>query len=213
MKKILIAGALLILASGASMAATVCADGATNSFANNVTLDLTFVNTCTVGSTVFSNFTITGENLFVPSSFSASANYSGNVLSFTFTNLTTTNGTSSSGVGGVGDIFLSFQSSNPLSSIILGGGSTNATTETICTAAFSGENCGGTVLGTNTASGGASVTINVAGYSTIEFIGKDIAGGSGLTQTIGSSVPEPMTLSMMGFGLLGLGLIARRRKS
>jgi hypothetical protein len=28
-----------------------------------------------------------------------------------------------------------------------------------------------------------------------------------------STVPEPMTLSMMGFGLMGLGLIARRRKS
>ena len=27
-----------------------------------------------------------------------------------------------------------------------------------------------------------------------------------------SGVPEPMTLSMMGIGLLGLGLISRRRK-
>jgi hypothetical protein len=33
------------------------------------------------------------------------------------------------------------------------------------------------------------------------------------TYTSASSVPEPMTVSMLGIGLVGLGLFSRRRKA
>ena len=74
----------------------------------------------------------------------------------------------------------------------------------------------------NTASGGTQ-TLNFGTTLSDIWIIKDITGSyfGGLT-TIGvsdltnssetSGVPEPMTLSMMGVGLLGLSLISRRRK-
>jgi hypothetical protein len=58
---------------------------------------------------------------------------------------------------------------------------------------------------------------NVPG--TITGILAEVASGSGFTDSVSatydsaSTVPEPMTLSMMGVGLLGLGLVRRRKKS
>jgi PEP-CTERM motif len=50
----------------------------------------------------------------------------------------------------------------------------------------------------------------------VAWIFKDINDGGGIlsevNQVYTSGVPEPMTLSMMGAGLLGLSLISRRRK-
>jgi hypothetical protein len=59
---------------------------------------------------------------------------------------------------------------------------------------------------------------NVPG--TISGILAEVASGNGFTDSVSatydstptSTVPEPMTLSMMGFGLLGLGLIGRRKR-
>jgi hypothetical protein len=97
--------------------------------------------------------------------------------------------------------------------------------ETICSAAFTANGtCTGTVL---TSLGNTGATNKLSGtfgpVSTI-YIFKDIKVGGvgtdpGHLTSIGQSfhatttVPEPATLSMMGLGLLGLGLIGRRRKS
>jgi hypothetical protein len=85
---------------------------------------------------------------------------------------------------------------------------------------------GNGVAYTGTSATGSSPTIvsftsqnNVPGNITGILAAVQTAGGftnsvSATYSTTGpTSVPEPMTLSMMGFGLIGLGLIARRRKN
>jgi hypothetical protein len=80
---------------------------------------------------------------------------------------------------------------------------------------------------TNTSAGGSTPTVvsftsqnNVPG--TISAILAEVTNpnGSGFTDSVSvtydstatSTVPEPASLSMMGFGLLGLGLIGRRKR-
>jgi len=212
MKKLLFAVCLLGVSGTAAFADTVCATFASNSFSFGTTLNMSTVNPCTVGTITFSNFQVYGANTFVPTSISGGVvipSVSPNTLAFSYTNLTTTNGTSSSGVGGVGDIRITFQSNAPLSGIGLGGGTSSSVTELVCSSAFLGESCNGSVLGTATVSNGGSATIILSGFNGGEFFLKDIAGGSGVTQTF---IPEPMSLSMMGLGLLGLGALARKRR-
>jgi hypothetical protein len=81
--------------------------------------------------------------------------------------------------------------------------------------------CAGTQLGTLNALNGGTATITFPGQTSI-WIWKDIDiinpatdSNSSFDQNFGTSstVPEPMTLSMMGVGLLGLSLISRRKKS
>ena len=107
-----------------------------------------------------------------------------------------------------------------------GGGTGSGIVETVCdSAGVSGGVCarGGKVLGTlsNTITGG-NVSVSFAPQTDIWII-KDITAAllpgmnsitvSGFTNSHETSgVPEPMTLSMMGAGLLGLSLISRRRK-
>jgi len=70
----------------------------------------------------------------------------------------------------------------------------------------------------NTSSGPVS-NCNFGNGVTTAWVFKDISIGNPAVSDLTSfnesfltGVPEPMTLSMMGVGLLGLGLIARRRK-
>jgi hypothetical protein len=63
-------------------------------------------------------------------------------------------------------------------------------------------------LGTGAVSGGGTTFFAVLPAGT-DFVYKDVNGVSEFAQTV---VPEPMTLSMMGIGLLGLGLLRRRAR-
>jgi len=77
--------------------------------------------------------------------------------------------------------------------------------------------CAGNMLAFLTAFGTGPATSAIFATADPIWIFKDInANGSSISEVnqvyTSSTVPEPMTLSMMGVGLLGLGLISRRRK-
>lgn len=117
---------------------------------------------------------------------------------------------------GIGDYILTYTISPGPTSMTLYDGTASSIEENICNASSGivggyGEltECGSqvgtlSVTSTNTT---ASTTVTTAA---IDYVTKDIDGGSESYQMPGGIVPEPMTLSMMGAGLLGLGLFGRR---
>jgi hypothetical protein len=80
----------------------------------------------------------------------------------------------------------------------------NNTSEVVCYAATAAE-CAGTTYAGPVPAGAP------AGSTTLLQLGNPTPGGGSLT-AIAATVPEPATLGMFGFGLLGLGLFRNRRK-
>jgi hypothetical protein len=119
------------------------------------------------------------------------------------------------------DTLLSYTVTGGIQGIDLGFTATGGTvtiTETACSEAFTMDTCPtGHLLATI---GGtlndASQTFNATFTPTSTvYIQKDIDLGSGTVTDFSDSVltPEPMTLSMLGVGLLGIGLVRRRTRS
>lgn len=164
---------------------------------------------CTVGSLDFNNFQIYTNSGFSTTGFSMTVSFTGSSLSF---------GTSLSAGQ---DIELEYEITPGISSMSMSAGPGGGVSETICSSEMNigppnagvcaAEINGGTLLGTASI-GGSGFTSFTVSPSKTDWIFKDINGVSEFTQTF-SAVPEPMTLSLIGVGLLGIGILRRRRVS
>jgi|SRR5579863_499751 len=115
--------------------------------------------------------------------------------------------------GGIVGVDMTIQASP-----VISGGSMTVS-EKVCTVAFVNSVCNGITLAnfTVTSSGQAVSTTQLfsTAFSGEVYIEKDLSYDGATTSSlvnshVVSSVPEPMTFSLMGAGLLGLGLMRRR---
>jgi hypothetical protein len=160
---------------------------------------------CQLGSFVFSNFSVTANTGF-PDPMSTGTPFNLTVGSHTTSDTLSFGANLSAGQ----DVELLFQISPGITGMTLQAGPGGGVSEIICSVQPSGiGTCPqGTVLGTGAVSGGGTTFFAVLPAGT-DFVYKDVNGVSEFAQTV---VPEPMTLSMMGIGLLGLGLLRRRAR-
>jgi len=113
--------------------------------------------------------------------------------------------------GGIQGVDMNFQATPGTG----GGGVT--ITETACSSAFVGGRCSGTTLANffETSTGGVASGSAAFAPTGDVWIQKDLTYENAKMSQFENShatVPEPMTLSMMGLGLLGLGLMRRRQQ-
>jgi hypothetical protein len=177
---------------------------------SSTVLALDSADSCTVGNYTFSNFQVAsgaGVNFIAPNTgFSLTVVVGGaldsNEAEFEFSNL------------GAGDIQLYYTITGGVPDMTLGSGTTNSVSEVICSIAFAVPNstCGGSTLGAvspldTNGSTYASTLVNPANE---DFIVNNIFGGSEIFESI---APEPMTLTLMGVGLAGIGLLGHRRRT
>ena len=162
---------------------------------------------CTSGGDTFSNFyvfnTATSDTNIV-----VGASFSGSTITFGVTNLDAKT-----------DFDVVFSVAPSQSTVTISGAATTThIVDTICSVMFiQGQSCtgnGGTVLGGAIVNGSTSVTIPIATSPTgVDYVFEDVSGVTSFSKTFGTPTitPEPVTLPLMGVGLLGLGLIRRRQ--
>lgn len=177
--------------------------------------------TITCGPFTFSNFAVTpntGATATISmTSFSASSwdSVTG------FANLAFQIGNTSTNLN---DILFSYQVTGPLNGIDLTNAATSSNvtiSESVCLVAFVSGQCSSLptlITGTNPLLAGPNTHVENS-FNTVQtaYILKDIRIGEGgfisdFTESHHAPVPEPMTLSLMGVGLLGLGLMRRRQQ-
>ena len=202
------------LSSATAFATSICSNSTDTisiysnvSLADGVNLAPDTTDSCTVNGITFSNFSISGgagTNFTSDFSFDVVVDSNGDV-NFHYSNLDG------------GDIELYFEVTGGMTSDDLEVGTASDITEVVCSTTFSAPNstCLGTVLNQtspfNVASSGPTSVTSLITPEATEYVVKDVDGGSEFTESAGgSTVPEPMTLSLMGAGLLGLGMFGRR---
>lgn len=202
-------------------AATLCADGGVVAIVgSNTGVSNGF--DCTIGGLEFSNFRAdNASNSQGLQIFMLNASVASGFVTLNFNpNLA---------LSGLQDIHLFFTVTGGINQIDLSNGGTTSTTisERACSSAvLSSGSCEDLAhqLGVVTAAGGTGNILSLPFTTTSPvYIYKDIqkpAAGAegdlrpdltGFSQSFHTGVPEPMTLSMMGIGLLGLGLVRRRQ--
>lgn len=162
---------------------------------------------CTIGGYTFSNFDVysAATNVTI-TDFTVGVSVTGNQLTINF----------SPGLG-TDDLLIYYDITPGITTMTLGAGTTTTVSEVICSSPYTSEStgnstCSGTVLNTSSlavSNNGTDPTTAVSAVTAAgeDYVVKDVSGGSELFQTI---TPEPMTMSLMGVGLLGLGFIGRK---
>jgi len=114
-------------------------------------------------------------------------------------------------VGGIGGVDNSFQATPETN------GGNVVITEIVCDQPFTGPACLGKTLANyqSTSLGAAAYNSALFPWTDPAFIKKDISFNNATMSefTNGQLVPEPMTLSLIGIGLLGMGMFGPKRHS
>ena len=211
MRNVMVITALFFLLMSAGSAATMCANGSavTSGFS------------CSVGGLTINVWSVTGIGV-TPELNLVQSSATGDTVNLAFN----PNITPSSGSQEIQLVYELTGGAATVSSTVTG---VNASlTEHACTAAYTGTTCSGTDLGSFTVDGSTpgntSAALNLTGNDV--FIYKDInvtAGGALtlFTQNIttggtggpgGGEVPEPISIVLMGSGLVALSALRKFRK-
>jgi hypothetical protein len=209
--RLLLVAASAVALSGVASAATLCSSGGQGGPANFFIFQSTSLTqnglissgfSCSIGPYTFSNFSVFGNVI----------TEAGGIPNFSLTESATTDSISFGFSPNLGndDIGLMFSISPGVTEELLTAGPGTRVSELMCSVATTtAGGCSGTVLSLNNnwqaQNGGSSLSLITAAGT--DWVFKDISGGSSVTQTI---IPEPMTLSLVGMGLLGAGLFGRR---
>jgi hypothetical protein len=111
------------------------------------------------------------------------------------------------------DFLLTYQITPGVGFATLSVGGSTTVTEILCSTPTTPSTCTGTKLNqsnlsVNTQTGSTTFASSAVSLAGTDYVLKDITGGSNVVQ---SFVPEPVTSSLLGLGLLAIGFAGRKR--